>query len=441
MRWDSKRGLLLTLLLGSGMAYYYFVLFLPQAHEVLRVEQRNHGYSFGCDLYPLWITARNLESGRRDPYGAATTAEIQRGLYGRTLDPHRPGDPPQNYRAFVYPLYSELLLLPVAILPFSWIQIGGSVVFPAMVVAGVFLWMRALDIRLTWRGGWIACILAVTSSPALEGVYALQPGLIVAALLAASMLSLRRGRLLLAGVLLAMASIKPQLVWLVAVWLVIWAVSDWKIRWPFLLGGLGAGTVLVAMSQWIQPGWFREWAANIADYRKYTEPPLAELIMGTWLAVALKVFLGVLAAVAAWRARWSAPTSPAFQGFWIWILMVTVIVVPSSVAVYDQLLLLPGILWLAWNYREIMRSGLAFRILGILSVAALGWPWISAVFVDVVSWMSPVSMPSRDLLFLPLRTAASLPFALLALASFFVLKGTKMTSGKSRVSGPAALIL
>ena len=51
-----------------------------------------HGRPRGnlSDLYPRWLGARELLLHHRNPYSADITIEIQKGYYGRALDPARP---------------------------------------------------------------------------------------------------------------------------------------------------------------------------------------------------------------------------------------------------------------------------------------------------------------------------------------------------------------
>jgi hypothetical protein len=55
------------------------------------------------DLYPRWLGARELLLHHRNPYGDDIAIEIQKGYYGRVLDPTRPGDP-KDQQGFAYPV-------------------------------------------------------------------------------------------------------------------------------------------------------------------------------------------------------------------------------------------------------------------------------------------------------------------------------------------------
>ena len=116
-------------------------------------------YSYGGDFYPIWLTGRELFLHRTNPYTQQTTREIQTGLFGRPMDPRRPADPPIEFRAFAYPLYTDLLAAPLLPLGFETVRGVLAVLLPVLTGASVVLWLRAFHLRLA-RG-----TLAVAPSP------------------------------------------------------------------------------------------------------------------------------------------------------------------------------------------------------------------------------------------------------------------------------------
>ena len=46
------------------------------------------GYGYGNDLYPIWMTTREMVAHKTNPYSAAMEHRIETGLYGRPLDRH-----------------------------------------------------------------------------------------------------------------------------------------------------------------------------------------------------------------------------------------------------------------------------------------------------------------------------------------------------------------
>jgi hypothetical protein len=119
------------------------------------------------------------------------------------------------------------------------------------------------------------------------------------------------------------------------------------------------------------------------------------------------------------------------------LLAVTVMTLPTGSAVYDHILLLPGLFWLGSHREEVVRAGRPLRLLLVVALLALAWPWIGACLVDVLVWIVPAWRGTAQLLVLPLRTAAPLSFALLAALTFFVLQRSANGDSELRQEVPA----
>jgi len=428
---------LLVLLLAVGTCYYYFGLLIPQSHRESRAHEMGIRYSYGGDFYPIWLTGRELLAHRVDPYTPEMTREIQIGLYGRTMDANRPMDFPVDYRQFSYPLYSDLLAAPL--LPFSFEQVRIVLTFllAPLTAASVLLWLRAFRIELP--GSWIAnaIVLTLISYPVLEGLYALQAGLLVAAVIAASIYALTRARFMLSGVLLAIATGKPQMVWLLAVFLLVWSVSDWKRRGRLAISFLLTLAVLMMTSLAILPGWLQGWWRALVHYSGYTIPPLPQLVLGRWLGSAVMFGILGLCGAACWKVRRQSADSPSFSLAVSLVLAVTVLLLPTGGAVYDQVVLLPAIFWL-WSRRgEILAGRLSGRVLAWAAMVAIAWQWITACGVALMSFLLPAWAHRPAALVFPARMAAPTPFGLVALLSIFAIgllrgKMVARASGLSR---------
>jgi len=214
---------------AASMAYYHQGLFIPKANAMLAARGLANGYSFGNDFYQVWLTSRALFA--QNPYSPEMTKEIQIGLYGRALDPNRSGDF-VDQRVFPYPAFTDLLFWPTSRFAFPAVRIAVLIVLLPLTSASAMLWLNAMNWSLQWR--WVALIalLTLSSYSALEGLYAAQLGLLVAFLLAATFATLNRERFLLAGLLLALTMMKPQVAFLPVIYLVLWASSDLrKLDW------------------------------------------------------------------------------------------------------------------------------------------------------------------------------------------------------------------
>ena len=202
-----------------------------------RTDAATHGRPRGnlSDLYPRWLGARELLLHHRDPYSPEITREIQVGYYGRPLDPTRPGDP-KDQQGFAYPVYVVFLLAPIIRLPFPIVHACFRWLLVVLTAVTVPLWLRALRWRPSAAVTSILVILTLGSFPAVQGIKLQQLSLVVSGLIAGCAALLASGHLLLAGVLLAVATIKPQLALPVAGWLVLWALGDWRRRRRFIWG-------------------------------------------------------------------------------------------------------------------------------------------------------------------------------------------------------------
>jgi len=408
----------LALVGAVSMVYYQFGLFMPRVEKVRAVKHLAGGYSFGDDFYPIWLTSREWLRERRDPYSPAVTRDVQIGLFGRPLTGQFPTDPPIDYRTFAYPAFTDLLLWPASELPFPPLRIALAVLLATLLAASVVFWAQALawHVSVIWLG--IILLLTLCSYPELEGLYAGQLGLLVGFLLAASVLALVRGRLLLAGMLMALTTIKPQMTLLAILYLIIWSAHDWRRRGRFNLSFFATLFLLIGASLAVWPRWIQSWGQVVLVYPHYAMPPLASELLGSSLGsgnIALIAIALIAAILLVWRAR--AAVAGSYE-FWLTLSLlvaITSVTLLPGQSVHDHVILLPGIFLLASRQRP-QGSSPIFRALLAVGVSLLLWPWASALALIVLRpFLTPELFYSKAIFVLPLRTAAAFPFVVLAL--------------------------
>jgi len=418
-------ALCLAVIGAASFLYYHQGLFMPRVVAVRTANGLGHGYSFGNDFYQVWLSCKELLRERRDPYSLQMTLEIQRGLYGRPLDPTRPGDP-IDQRVFPYPAYTDLLFWPAALFPFEIVRVAVLFVLVALTVATILLWLRAMDWNLEWQWTAVAVLLTLCSYSALEALFAGQLGLLVAFLLAASVLALRRSKFFLAGVLLALTTIKPQVTAIALFYLLLWTVTEWHTRRKLILSFFLTMVALLGSSLAVFPHWISSWIHTVLAYRHYTRPPLVTEVLTSPLghlsgpATLILTTLSVVLAIAiAWRNRDADIRSFRFWLSLSTILAITTITILPGQAVYDDLILIPGILLLVRHRRVLLTSSPAARVLSFVGLLALLWPWIAAfALISLRPVLSRALFDSTPVFSLPIRAAASLPFAVLALLAW-----------------------
>jgi hypothetical protein len=405
-----RSALLLAFLFAIAMGYYHLKIFLPRAQGIYAAKGLGNGYFFGGDFYPIWLTSKEWRLHRLDPYSSTMTKSIQTGLFGRALDARNPNDPPLKYREFSYPAFVDILALPSTWFEFPVVRIAGATIIFVMTVAGIVVWMGILELRFSLALWTIVIILTLFSYPVLEGIAAVQVGLAVSFLLAASLAMLRKGLELSAGCLLALTTIKPQMTMLVIGCLLVWALSEWRQRWRFAVGLVSGAAVLSLSAAFISTSWFSQWLHVLLGYGRYSQPSLPIYLFGTQLGKVFSVVLLGGAAILTWQIRHVQAKSFEFTLSIASLLTIGVVVLLPGQAVYDHILLLPGVLLLLIKDKPALRTGVA-RVILALTATAIAWQWIAAVAVVAVSFFAANLSDTWTLL--PIRTAASVPFAVL----------------------------
>jgi hypothetical protein len=409
---NSSLRLFLAMLLAGSMWFYVQHVLIP--HQ--QAEAALNGIPRGnlSDLYPRWLGARELLLHGRDPYSAEVTREIQAGYYGRPLDPARPHDP-KDEQGFAYPAYVVFLLAPTIWLPFAVVQTGFRWLLVGLTVASVLLWLRTLRWKVSAETTAILWLLTIGSFPVLQAIKLQQLSLLVAGLIALGAMLLAEGHLFWAGVLLALGTIKPQLALPVSVWFLLWALSDWAGRRRFWWGFAATVAALVGGAEYVLPGWIGRFREAVVAYRRYNQGADSVLDVlitaqwGKWLAILIVVALGFVA----WQRRRAVAGSRAHSQITVLILTATVVIMPKA-SPYNQVLLLPGVLLILREGRELWNQGPGRRAAVAICGITLLWPWLAAFGLLAGSIFLPAESIQRAWA-LPLYTNMAIPVAVLGL--------------------------
>jgi MFS family permease len=123
--------------------------------------------------------------------------------------------------------------------------------------------------------------------------------------------------------------------------------GDLKKRWQLIAGFSIVAGVLFAGSHTVLPGWIGKFYEAVIAYRQYTggSQTLLDMLIGRAVGTLLNALLVLTCIVVGWRARREPEESPKFLTVTVLVLSVTVVIVPM-VALYNQVLLIPGLLFL-----------------------------------------------------------------------------------------------
>jgi hypothetical protein len=375
-------------LVASASTWFYMNRIL-RAQQIADAAAQNRPRGNLSDLYPRWLGARELLLRGRNPYSAEITREIQQGYYGRPLDPARAGDP-KDEQGFAYPAYVVFLLAPTVRLPFGEVQIGFRWMLIALAAASVALWLRVLRWKVSCGTMFVSCVLMLGWLPMVQGIKLQQLSLLVAGLLAGCGACLAGGWLLCAGMLLALATIKPQLTWPLVLWLLLWAGAEWHSRRRLVIPFAVAMLLLVGGAELLLPGWPRMFIQAIGQYHRYTQnQSVLVWLFGAVMGRILEAVSVLACAVCLWRMRAEPATSPAFGRATGLVMALTVVIVPMF-APYNQVLMAPAILALVWS--ESLRDPIlpVVRLARMAGGVLLLWPWIATIGLSAASvWLTP----------------------------------------------------
>jgi hypothetical protein len=241
-----------------------------------------------------------------------------------------------------------------------------------------------LGIRLPAFRAAVCVYFSITSWPMFVALRHQQLTLVALVFITAGCFSLYRGKYGIAGVLLGLSTIKPQLSVLLILWVCIRAAMKREWRLPVCL--FGTTCLLFLGSEWRHEGWVREWIGAMANYRRYTSgQPSLEIYFGKWVGDGLLLFVLGLSCAALWRLRNCDDDSPNLGLSLALVLALTVAFCPTNVHwLYNQVLLLPGCLYLIFVQQQAHPAAAARKsALWFLAASFLALP--VAVIVETVT--------------------------------------------------------
>jgi hypothetical protein len=384
------------------------------------------------DLYAQWWGAHELLLHHRDPYNPAVTREIQIVIYGAPVAPSHPGDVAERGGGFAYPIYVAFLMWPTLHLAFPVVQGLFVSLFVVLTPASLWLWLYALRWRLPPAKLLILAVFTFGTFPVLQGLKLQNLSLLVAFLVASAMASVAADYLVLAGLLLAGTTIKPQFVILLIPWLALWTVGDWRRRQRLIWSFLTATAVLVLGGEALASGWISRFLTVVRAYRKYT---YGHSLLDVWFTQRFGPVVGVVLVLAVlalcWRCRSDPPQSPRFFLASCLVLAATLVVIPT-LEPHAQLLLLPGILFLLRYGSGIWRSGKVARLFLASAWILLGWPWVASFGMMLAAMWVPTGTLLRFWA-LPLYTSPLLPFGILVVLGFLLAIERKFSSSRGMI--------
>jgi hypothetical protein len=369
----------------------------------------------GNDFYPRWRGTRALLLEGKDPYSAEVTLQIQNDMYGR---PAREGE---DQVAFAYPLYVSFLVLPFALLPYPLAQAFWSSALILTTLGALIVVLRTLDWQPSPPGLIGLALWTVLFYPTARSIILGQISIVVLAFVALAIWALKRGHSVLAGCLLALSTIKPQLIFLILPFLLLMTVR-WR-NYKTVSAFLSLLAILLAVTSMALPSWMRSFVSGLTSYHSYTSiyrggtSPIGYLVGALVPAslsgvVTLAVSLGLVACVA--YACYAAFTNRLQASAAFSLAVVATLLLPGETGTTNQVLLLLPLMW--W----LSDPGRRRWVIGLVLAVLLAGPWLlflRTIQGDLEHPMMVIPLPLATLLLLSWHARSKTAGQLVAAAS------------------------
>lgn len=318
------------------------------------------------DLYSRWSGARALFLEGRDPYSSDVTQSIQLGMLGRLSAPE------EDQVAFAYPLYAAFLMLPLVALPYAQAQALWMAALVLAVVGGVLILSRLSRVSMTPALVLLIAFGALFYYPSARAIILGQFAIVSFLCLTLAAWAIQERQDLAAGVLLALATVKPQLASLLVPFVLAWALKH--RRWRLVGGAASTLLALVVLACFWIPTWPLEFWQGMVGYTHYIrvgapiQTALSLVMPSDWVGPAALVAGMVLVVIAAAAClRSTDDIVPAFN-LTAFVTAWVAIRIGSS----DQVLLLFP--WLFWLLR-LWQSGNRLFVVALWG-AIVVIPWL-----------------------------------------------------------------
>lgn len=247
------------------VAFALFSGLVKATHDFLTEPFPGHN-----DFLSRWEGTRSFWIDGLNPYGEEASLNIQNHMLGR------PATENEDQVLFAYPMYTAILIAPLVLVNYAWASAIMMVIMEVMLVIALFL---LLDL-FKWRPGALTLALLIVASlfsyfPA-RGLILGQLGLVSYFMYVLAFWSLKKDRDRIAGIALALATIKPQLGFLIIPFLLLWGIK--VKRWQFIGAFAVSMGILVSVSFILVPTWLVDMWQQVANYTGYAPPSAGEML-------------------------------------------------------------------------------------------------------------------------------------------------------------------
>jgi len=354
--------LVVLVLVGLTWANYQFVM-------------QNPG---GNDFIPRWIGTRLFLMEGLSPYSEEVSQEIQEMIFSRSETRG------EDKSLFVYPFYSAYIFAPFALI--SDYNTARAIWMTILEISVIAITVASLSLS-RWRIRPVTLVvLLVFSLLWYHGIRPLISGnavTLIALFITGAFLAIRAKMDSLAGFLLALSTIKPQIVVLIIPFIFLWAIS--QKRWILIWSTLGVLALLIASTSLFIPDWIMQNLRQIVSYPGYTFTGTPGAILQEWVpgvGTQLGWFFSILMAgilIWEWRAAWGKDFQWFFWTACLTLVITNLIGIRAETANYIILFPVLVLIFASWDKHWGVFGRVIIDFSFLLLFFGLWWLFLSSI--------------------------------------------------------------
>lgn len=247
----------------------------------------------GNDFLVHWVGTQSFIKEGISPYSDNVALRIQNLVYGR------PALTGEHELRVAYPFYSVFLFLPFSLIEdFTVARALWMTALEFLIIISTIMMIR----MVSWKPNFLITFLIIVFSlfwyHGLRSIINGNAVVFICFLIILSIYAIIHKQDELAGICLALITIKPQVVFAYIIFLVFWSLSN--RRYKVIFWFLGSLIALIILGLFILPSWPMEFIREVFRYPGYNPPgtpatALAEILPG--IGRQLGILLSVLSAL------------------------------------------------------------------------------------------------------------------------------------------------
>ena len=218
----------------------------------------------GNDFLTFWMGARFWVMDGVSPYDEQVSIATQEMIYGRPADISKG----EIRNEFVYPLHSMIFFAPFGALEYDLARALWMTLVEVCLVLLAVASLRLVDWEVRPFKLAVLVVFTLLWYHGLRNIILGQFAAINALLIVLALLLIIRKQDFAAGMLLALSTTKPQMIFLLIPFVLLWAIS---VRRRDIIGGFLIGLVVfIGIFLALIPDWPLQWLRELLEYPSYT---------------------------------------------------------------------------------------------------------------------------------------------------------------------------